>query len=702
MSSREQLKTRITIILDDELVTKYGSVGFFLERFMKGIFRDSISFEARGNNKVHYIVENDDFDTQRVKKVVISEIARNYSLEEDYVKALVSVEIGAAMPLADVGIEDEVPTRPQNNNTGNNSRDGEPVDNRTPAEIFEDAAPPIVNREESERERKVKELKDEIDNYIGCVEFKRLCEEIIAVAPLVKENKTFETFTHQCYLFSINDGCGFTTYATALARLINTLELRECDEEICEIKLAMPGPDDKNPLESALKSVGRVNNNKKTEVVAIDISEWMDSINKVEFRKFLIELERRIENRMFLFRVPFVDKELLEKIRYTLNDLMFVRTVSVPPLTKEDIQCYANKLIKSFGFKISRFAWEGFHERIAEEKSDGKFYGMNTIRKVIRELIYNKQLTSAKEGVNKLTITKKDTEGICTNGHEIGLSGYELLEKLVAVDSIKESINEIVSQIELARVNAGVERPSIHMRFVGNPGTGKTTIARIIGKILKERGVLRVGNFFEYGGRDFCGKYIGETAPKTASMCRDAYGSVLFIDEAYSLYRGGGSDNRDYGREALDTLIAEMENHRDDIVVIMAGYPDEMETLMKGNPGLASRMPYLIEFPNYTKEQLYDIFVSKIGNIKVSEDLLPAVKKYFLSLPDSLMNSKEFSNARFARNLFERTWSKAALRSQLAKSEEIVLCKDDFDKAASDKSFSFMSKNKVSRIGFVQ
>ena len=96
------------------------------------------------------------------------------------------------------------------------------------------------------------------------------------------------------------------------------------------------------------------------------------------------------------------------------------------------------------------------------------------------------------------------------------------------------------------------------MQFIGNPGTGKTTVARIIGKMLREKGVLRIGDFHECAGRDLCGKYIGETAPKTASTCRDAYGSVLFIDEAYSLYRTEDA-GRDYGREALDTLIAEME-----------------------------------------------------------------------------------------------------------------------------------------------
>ena len=104
------------------------------------------------------------------------------------------------------------------------------------------------------------------------------------------------------------------------------------------------------------------------------------------------------------------------------------------------------------------------------------------------------------------------------------------------------------------------------------------------------------------------GAYVGQTAPKTAAICRDAYGSVLFIDESYALY-SGTEDSKDYGSEALTTLIAEMENHRDDMVVIMAGYTDEMAELMKGNTGLRSRMPYLIEFPNYTKEQLTQIYM---------------------------------------------------------------------------------------------
>ena len=546
-----------------------------------------------------------------------------------------------------------------------------------------------------------KECAERINALIGGEEFKALAQELQQIAPQIIQNKTYDIFSYQSYIFSINDGYGLSTYLSLLSNLFATLGIKgiEAPCNVIEEKLSAPKGGDGADAFSDVERVLRHGKKDEIQLLCIDISEWMNATNTQAFKEFLIKVERHMSEFIVVFRVPFVDKEVLERVRASLNDLVFVKTVSFPPFAQNEIQQCASDEMGKYGFSVADDAWDAFHARVAEEKGDGKFYGLNTIKKVVRELLYKKQLDNARQGKNELCITKQDTLALCAHKRTVGLSGYEMLDKLVGSTALKQRICEIISQIELAQKSADLQPPCIHMRFVGNPGTGKTTVARIVGKILKEKGVLRIGNFYEYAGRDFCGRYIGETAPKTASMCRDAYGSVLFIDEAYSLYRGDGND-RDYGREALDTLIAEMENHRSDLVVIMAGYTEDMERLMQGNAGLASRMPYVIEFPNFTREQLYDIFVSMVSEqFEYEVDMLGAAKAYFNDLPQNVIEAKEFSNARFVRNLFERTWAKAAMRSQLEKAEKIILKKDDFERSTCDKEFTFVMKKKP-RIGF--
>lgn len=557
-------------------------------------------------------------------------------------------------------------------------------------------------REEKKKVEDPEKVMARIDRLIGADEFKALAREITCIAPQIKANNTYSVFASRGFVFSVNSGYGLSTYLKELSNLLSALGLRKnlnCDG-INEIVLGAPKGDSLDPFDSVLSAL-RYGSDDVTRVLCVDISEWLNSLNTGAFRTFLGNVAENMQQFVVVFRVPFVDKDVLERVRFALNDMLFVRMVSFPPFNNSEIRKYAQTEITQYGFRMSSAAWTNFDHRLAEEKADGKFYGIKTISKVVGELLYVKQLSNARRGKNDLCISKKDTAALCSEQTVEGLTAEQMLDSLVGSESIKARIFEIVSQIVYASSATGVERPCIHMRFVGNPGTGKTTVARIIGKLLKENGILRIGEFHEHAGRDLCGRYIGETAPKTASICRDAYGSVLFLDEAYTLYRGDNND-RDYGREALDTLIAEMENHRNDMVIIMAGYADEMEILMHGNAGLASRMPYVIEFPNFTRDQLYDIFVSMIGNrFKYDEALLPAVKAYFDTLPDSLLNSKEFSNARFVRNLFERTWAKAAMRCQLSKISDVSLTKDDFDRSTQDREFKFMNESKKkNRIGF--
>ena len=539
---------------------------------------------------------------------------------------------------------------------------------------------------------------EKIDKLVGAKEFKDFAKEIVKVAPIIKKKRSQDVFAAQGYLFSIGDGCGLSTYLELFATLVEVLGLASIVAFSCvvEIKLDLTS----KPAED-LSVVYNVLENGDPELVkllCIDIGKWIDKTDTEDFKKLLKNMQQASDKFIFAFRVPFVDKDVLGRVATSLNDLMSVRVLSIPPFDNVQTKEIARRDLQNYGLGMSVAAWQCFFERIAEEKRDGKFYGLNTIKKVVKELVYKKQVALSNGAKDATLIGVKDARKICSYKDDKG-EGMAQLDKLVGCEQIKRQIEEILAQIELAKTQNGLEKPCLHMRFVGSPGTGKTTVARILGKILKEKEVLRIGNLYEYKGRDFCGQYIGETAPKTSGMCRDAYGSVLFIDEAYSLYRGD-DNSRDYGIEAIDTLISEMENHKDDLVVIMAGYTDDMEKLMDGNRGLKSRMPYTIEFPNFTRGQLFEIYKSMAADkFKVADDLYPAVKAYFEGLSDEVLNSKNFSNARFVRNLFERTWAKAAMRCQLEGQKSVALCASDFLNASSEKDFAFQIEKKI-KLGF--
>ena len=228
------------------------------------------------------------------------------------------------------------------------------------------------------------------------------------------------------------------------------------------------------------------------------------------------------------------------------------------------------------------------------------------------------------------------------------------MDKIVGLKEIKDYILSLEKNYKVQEMRKAQGLPvgnvSMHMIFTGNPGTGKTTIARLVSKYLKAIGVLSGGQLVEVSRGDLVGKYVGHTAPLTMQVIKSAIGGVLFIDEAYSLYRGKDDS---FGLEAIDTLVKGMEDNRDDLIVILAGYTKEMATFLTANSGLQSRFPNIIEFPDYSGEELTEIaqINATSRGYRLSEDAKAALLDYFCVV--QAMDDRSSGNGRLARNVIE-------------------------------------------------
>jgi probable Rubsico expression protein CbbX len=247
--------------------------------------------------------------------------------------------------------------------------------------------------------------------------------------------------------------------------------------------------------------------------------------------------------------------------------------------------------------------------------------------------------------------------------------------ELVGLAPVKTRIREIAALLlvdaERARFGLSAARPNLHMCFTGGPGTGKTTVALRMAELLKRLGYARRGHLVAVTREELVGQYVGHTAPKTKEVLKRAMGGVLFIDEAYYLYRA--ENERDYGQEAIEILLQVMETQREDLVVILAGYQDRMDTFFRSNPGMSSRIAHHIGFPDYSLDEL-----GAIGELMVTGAgyrLSPAAAATFRDYLDRRSGQPRFANARSVRNALERARLRHA--SRLLAAEPTALTKDD-------------------------
>ena len=308
-----------------------------------------------------------------------------------------------------------------------------------------------------------------------------------------------------------------------------------------------------------------------------------------------------------------------------------------------------------------------------------KGYLAPDLHEIFEEWFNNKLKTCIFPQYKDITTAKREVVKASPKG-----SAYDELMEMIGIDDAKKVIIKALNYYKAQKLFADkgmkTDRPAMHMVFTGNPGTAKTTVARLFARIMKENDLLSKGNLIEVGRGDLVGKFVGWTAPTIQKKFRDAQGSVLFIDEAYSLV-----DDRDgsFGDEAINTIVQEMENHRDDVVVIFAGYPDKMEGFLRKNPGLRSRIAFHVPFADYGTDELCKIanLIAKKKGLKLAEGVDEKLTVIF----NDAKSEADFGNGRYVRNIIEKAKMAQATRllnmdfDRVGNDDIVTICAEDIE-----------------------
>ena len=378
-------------------------------------------------------------------------------------------------------------------------------------------------------------------------------------------------------------------------------------------------------------------------------------------------------------------------------------TLDFPNYSRAELKSITELMLKNRHYTMSDIALERVLDITDIKRKDANFANAREIRNMLDQVIMCQNLRTVgsedKElglvDVNKY-IQDSKIELPTTGTEKTILSGEEELEQLIGLSSVKRMIRKIKAY---AKKNVGSYGFNLHMCFQGNPGTGKTEVARILSRILYSAGVLPEAKLVETDSTGLLGRFVGETGPKTQRKIQEAMGGVLFIDEAYALCAGStvSGASRNYGDEAIAVLLKEMEDHRGQFCVVLAGYKNEMEKMLNMNPGFKSRIQFSIDFPDYSREELGQIATSfltakKYGIADDALDRLLDVAEYYRQRPN-------FANARTIRSIVDQVILNQNLRAEDSDGDYRIILSDVED-YITDEGIDFSSSATTRRIGF--